>query len=66
MKMTKSQSEQIISMRTNYAKFNTEVNILGVDDKNNIIGELDAPVYTQRFIIGKKGAISWKYKFDKL
>jgi hypothetical protein len=39
MKMTKSQLEQINNMTTNYAKFNTKVNILGVDDKDNIIDE---------------------------
>lgn len=63
--MTKSQSEQINSMVTNYARFSTKVNIIGVDNKNKIIGELDAPVYNQRFVIGKKGAISWKHKFQK-
>jgi hypothetical protein len=39
MKMTKSQLEQINSMTTNYAKFNTKVNILGNDDKDNIVNE---------------------------
>lgn len=64
--MTKSQSETLNSMVVNYARYSTKVILLGEDGKGKIMGELDAPAYTQKFTIGKKGAVALKYKYNRI
>lgn len=43
-----------------------KMEVLGEDEKGNIIIEIDAPAFTQRAKIGKRGAYTWAYKFTKI
>ena len=64
--MTKSQAQQLNQTVKGWERVKAKVTVIGEDDKSNIICELETTGFTQRFLIGKRGAITWKYRYNKL
>jgi hypothetical protein len=63
--MTKSQVEQLRQAIKGWERVKAKITIIGEDDKKNIICQLETNAFTQKFIIGKRGAITWLYKYNK-
>ena len=62
---TQSQIEKLEVAVSGYSKVGVIVNELFEDVKGRIVCEIDAPAYTQKFIIGKRGSIEFKHMFIK-
>lgn len=64
--MTKSQSEALNSAVKGWERVKGKITVIGEDTDDKIICELETPAFTQKFLIGKRGSITWKYKYNKL
>ena len=64
--MTKSQSESLNTAIKGWERVKGKITVLGEDSKDRIICELETSTFTQKFLIGKKGALKWLYKYNKL
>lgn len=62
---TESQLNTLQTGVSGWSKVGAIVKELFQDQKGRIVCELDAPAFTQKFIIGKRGSIKWKYRFIK-
>lgn len=64
--MTKSQSSALHTAVKGWERVQGKITVLGEDDKGGIVCNLETPAFNQRFVIGKRGALNWKYKYPKV
>lgn len=63
--MTKSQSEVLATSVKGWERINGKITVLGYDE-GVVVCQLETKGFTQKFTIGKRGAVEWKYRYNKL
>lgn len=62
--MTKSQSTTLNETIKGWERVNAKITLIGEDDKGKIICELETIGFTQMFVIGKRGSLTWLYRYN--
>jgi hypothetical protein len=62
---TAKQTESLQTSTKGWEKVGATIKVVGETRDGKLVCELDTPVFNQTFTIGKRGAVSWKYKYNK-
>ena len=64
--MTKTQNESLKESINRWNRVNAKVKLVGENEDGKLICTLETSHHIQYFLIGKKGAFTWKNKYIKI